>query len=200
MKTRIAKTMTILGGAVLALALVATTADARGRGKMGDKDGRFEGRSGRLLATLDLSAEQQAALKAVKEERRETKQALHEQMMRAHEELRALAERDDATVEEVEAIEARLDDLHRQMRTERRAFRLEAYELLTPEQKAQVPTAWRLAIGPGPGMGPGKAWKGKGKGWHSRGFGPGPGMGPGSCRCFGQPPVASDGAAPGDQE
>ncbi len=76
------------------------------------------------------------------------------------------------------------------MRTERRAFRMAAYDLLTPEQKAQVPTAWRLAIGPGPGMGMGKGWHGGGKGWHGKGQGRGGGP------CWGPPPDAP--GAPAD--
>jgi len=187
METRWPKAVTMLGGAVLALALVVTTAEARGRGKMGSRDGwgHDGGRGQRLLASLDLSDEQTAALQALREERRQTKQALHAQAQQAFEDLRALAQRADATVEEVEAIEARLDDVHRQMRTERRAFRMQAYELLTAEQKARVPTAWRLGIGPGPGMG-----KGGRHGFGHGGRGMGPGMGPAGCGCAGQPPVA----------
>lgn len=197
------------GVAGLALALMVTTVDARGRGPAADGKagwGRGDFRGGRLLAQLNLTEEQQAALKALRDQRMETKKALRAEAQQAFEDLRALAQRDDATVEEVEAIEARLDDIHRRMRTERRAFRLEAYDLLTPEQKAQVPTAWRLAIGPGPGMGMGP---GGGKGWHGGrgwgwgkggpGMGGGPGWGGGPC-WGGPPPDAPEAPEAGDDE
>ena len=187
----------VIGSAALALALVLATgaADARGRrgggpggpgpggpgpGGPGMEHGMGHGQ--RILAQLDLTDAQKTGVSALRAEHQTQMKALHEQMRQLHESMRSLVERDDATVEEVEAIEAQMDELHRVIRTERRAFRGQAFDLLTPEQKAQVPNAWRLGVGPGPGMGPGmhRGWGGRGKGFDQDGKGFGKG-GPG-CR------------------
>ena len=184
MRKAIWTTTTVL----LALGLVASAAYARGgRGGPPGEEG-FRRGPGRLLAQLDLAPEQEEAMKQLRRQQREEGRTLRGQMREAREALVALAERDDATIAEVEAAEDVMFETKRALHRMRRAHRAAMMGLLAPEQVEKVPNAWRLGLDRGKG-------RHGGRGWHRgpRRGGRGRGMGPGGCAC---PDGAPDGPPP----
>lgn len=191
------KTLLIVSVAALSVALLASVALAQGRrgrgqGPPGDADG-CRGPAC-MIEELGLSEDQVAAIEALREAHQEQLQALQAERQAVMEEMRALAENESATIEDVEFVEDKLVMAQRAIRSERRFFRAQVYDLLTPEQQAQVPNAWRLGLdrphgrrGHGNrhgrmGRGGGRGWQGgdqafdgggRGRGRHGRGYGQG---------------------------
>ena len=171
------------GIVALVMAMALPLAFAQGRGGRGMGPDGCRGPKC-VLKSLDLSADQQKAVDALRDQHRDVLKSLKANVKAAHEALRALAERDDATIADAEAAELAMFQAHQAVQAERRAHRAAILEILTPEQRAKVPNGWRLGLDRGPGMGPGMGhgmrhgMKGRGGGGWGMGHGGPPDMAP----------------------
>ncbi len=152
------RTMVALG-LVGALALTASAAFAWGPGW-----GRGFGPGyGPGLAGINLSADQMAKIQKIQSDRYAEMAKVRSEMFAKRAELQALFRESTMDQAKIAAKKKEIAALQAQMQEKGLAARTAVAEVLTPEQRAQMP-----AIGPGmgPGFGPG------------RGFGPGMGFGP----------------------
>ena len=126
------------------------------------------------LPVANLSADQTAKIKKIQSDRYAEMTKLRTELFTKHRELATLYREPTLDRGKIAAKEKEVAALQAQMQEKALAARTEVAEVLTPEQRAQLP-----AFGPGmgPGFGPG------------RGFGPGmgrrPGMGYGPPMGFG---------------
>jgi len=163
------RTMVALG-LVGVLALMASAAFAwgpwsgRGFGPYG-----YGPRFGPGVAGINLSADQIAKIQKIQGDRYAEMAKLRTEMFTKAGELQVLFREPTLDQAKIAAKQKEIAALQAQMQEKALAARTEAAEVLTPEQRAQLP-----AFGPGvgPGFGPGRD---VGPG---RGFGPGMGFGP----------------------
>jgi Spy/CpxP family protein refolding chaperone len=152
--------------AVFFVAAVATSAFAfgfgRGPGYGPCARGDFQGPAG-----LNLTAEQKAKIREMREARWQEMKPLREQMFAKRDELRKLWLNPTLEQEKITSAQKEIRLLRDQMQDRMTAYRLEAAKVLTPEQREKI----RSFI------------QGRGFG-RGRGFGPG---GPGGAGCFGGP-------------
>jgi Spy/CpxP family protein refolding chaperone len=167
------KKVTLAMMAVLFVAAVATSAFAfgwgRGPGYGPCARGDFQGPAG-----LNLTAEQTAKIKEMRQARWNEQKPLREQMFAKRDELRKLWLEQNPDEAKILAAQKEMRSLREQMEDKMMAYRLEAAKLLTPEQRQKIGSF-------GEGRGPG----------HRRGFGPMKGFGPGgpdAAGCFGGGP------------
>ncbi len=159
-------TLTLL--AALLVAAVATSAFGFGRGPGYGPCARgdFQGPAG-----LNLTADQSAKLKEMREAQWQEMKPLRDQMFAKRDELRKLWLQPTLDQEKIVAAQKEMRVLRDQMQDKMTAFRLEAAKVLTPEQREKIGTFMQGVH-------------------HGRGFGPmhgGPG-GPGGPGCFGGDP------------
>jgi periplasmic protein CpxP/Spy len=154
------KTMVALG-LVAVMALTAATAFAWGPGM-----GRgFGSGAGPGMAGMNLSAEQVAQIQKIQGDRYAEMAPVRTEMVAKRTELQALFREPALDQAKIAAKQKEIATLQAQMQEKGLAGRLAVAEVLTPEQRAQMP-------GSGPGMGPG-AGRGMGMGHGPRmGFGP----------------------------
>jgi Spy/CpxP family protein refolding chaperone len=155
--------LAVLGAGVLAL-LVGPAAGVAQPPPAGER-GPWMGRAGRMARFLDLSDQQQEAIKKLREDQRGDRQALWEKLKKNRDAMQQALEsaNPDATAVGELAIEAHR--LHQQERALRDAQDRAIRELLTPEQKTKFDAMTALRE---EGMG----------GPPEGGFGPRPGRGP----------------------
>jgi zinc resistance-associated protein len=157
--------------AVMVISLLATAglAMAQGWGR-GPGYGPDYGPRGAWGPGLNLSAEQNQKIQAMKESFFKETLPLRNEMQTKRLELRTLWVQTNPDQEKILAKQKEINALRAQLQEKSTKNRLEMRKVLTPEQQAQLG-----AYGPGfgPGFGPGPGMKG--------GFGPGRGMGYGGC-------------------
>jgi Spy/CpxP family protein refolding chaperone len=153
--------------AVFLVAAVATTVFAfgcgRGPGYGPCAQGDFQGPAG-----LNLTAEQTAKIKEMRETQWKEMKPLRDQMFGKRDEIRKLWLEPNPDQGKITAAQKEMRLLRDQMQDRMTAYRLEAVKVLTPEQREKMGS---LKQGRGPG--------------HGCGFGPG---GPGGAGCFGGSP------------
>jgi Spy/CpxP family protein refolding chaperone len=157
--------------ALLFVAAVATSAFAFGGGR-GPGYGPCGQGDARGLAALNLTAEQTAQIKAMREAHWKDMKPLRDKMFAKRDELRKLWLEPNPDEGKILAAQKEMRSLREQMEDKMTAYRLEAVKVLTPEQKEKM--------GSFAGRGPG----------HRRGFGPMHGFGPAGPDeggCFGAP-------------
>ena len=159
---------------VLAIALLATAgvalAQGWGRGPgygPGAGYGPGSGPKGAWGAGLNLTAEQQQKMQALRESHFADTALLRDQMIAKQTELRALWAQPNPDSGAIIAKQGEINTLREQLQAKGIQNRLEMRKVLTPEQQAQLGSAIGQGFGPGAGM--------------RGGFGPGRGMGPGGC-------------------
>jgi len=162
------RTMVALGLAA-AVALTATTAFAWGPGSghgMGMGYGAGQGYGyGPGAAVSTLSAEQVAQIQKIQSDRYAEMAPVRNEMITKRTELQALFREPALDQTKIAAKQKEMIALQAQMQEKALAARLAVAEVLTPEQRAQMP-----AFGPGTGPGFGR---GMGMGYGPRmGFGP----------------------------
>jgi Spy/CpxP family protein refolding chaperone len=115
-----------------------------------------KGGSGGWMAGLDLTAEQQTKLKALREKSREQVQKLHEAMRVKHEELKTLLT-GDGSVDKARSIHKEVQDSKRKMEDLHFESMMELRTLLTPEQRKKLAELMEAhqGGGHGPHHGPG---------------------------------------------
>lgn len=164
------KKVTLIVMAVLFAAAVATTAFAfgwgRGPGYGPCARGDFQGPAG-----LNLTAEQTAKIKEIRDSQWKEMKPLQKQMFTKRDEIRKLWLEPNPDQAKITAAQKEMRSLRDQMEDKMTAFRLAAAKVLTPEQKEKI-GSFGQDRGFGHGRGP------------MHGFGPGASGGAG---CFGGP-------------
>jgi periplasmic protein CpxP/Spy len=164
------KKLTLIVMGVLLTAAVATTAFAfgwgRGPGYGPCAQGFFQGSAG-----LNLTAEQTAKLKEMREAQWKAMKPLQEQVFTKRDEIRKLWLEPNPDEAKILAAQKEMRTLRDQIQDKMTSFRLEAAKVLTPEQKEKIGSfAQNRRFGHGRGP--------------MQGFGPGASDGAG---CFGGP-------------
>jgi Spy/CpxP family protein refolding chaperone len=166
---------TMIGAALLFAAVIATSAFGFGWGRgpgfdCGQGPGGAAGYGG-----LNLTPEQQATLKQMRDAHHTEMRPLQEQMFAMRDQVRQLwlAASPDQTA--IMAAQKQMRELRDQVQDKMTAFRLKALNVLTPEQRNQLQTSI-AARGSGPR--------------HGMGHGMGPGMWGGGAGCVGGGPAA----------
>jgi Spy/CpxP family protein refolding chaperone len=155
------KTMLVTIGMIGVMVLTAETAFAWGPG-MGRGFGPGVGPG---MADVNLSAEQVAQIQKIQSDRYAEMASVRNEMATKRTELQALFREPALDQAKIAATHKEIAALHAQMQQKALAARLAVAEVLTPEQRAQMP-----AFGPGTGPGFGR---GMGMGYGPRmGFGP----------------------------
>ncbi|RPJ06536.1 MAG: periplasmic heavy metal sensor [Deltaproteobacteria bacterium] len=143
------KTMIIGLSLVVALALMATMALARGPGF-----GRgFGGPAYGSPPIPNLTAEQSAQIQAVRDGFLKETEPLQKELYAKGQELRQLWTTPNADPDAVKAKQGEISDLRSELQEKATNLKLEIRKVLTPEQLAQMPAAGR-GFGPGMGSGP----------------------------------------------
>jgi protein CpxP len=162
---------------VLFVAAVATSAFAfgwgRGPGYGPCSRGDFQGPDG-----LNLTAEQTAKIKEMRETQRKEMKPLREQMFARRDEIRKLWLEPNPDEAKIAAAQKEMRSFRDRMEDRMTSYHLEAVKVLTPEQREKIGSA-----GQGRGSGHGRG--------HGRGHGCGPG-GPDGSDCFGGGPGFCD--------
>jgi Spy/CpxP family protein refolding chaperone len=155
------KTMLVTIGMIGVMVLTAATAFAWGPG-MGRGFGPGVGPG---MADVNLSAEQVAQIQKIQSDRYAEMASVRNEMATKRTELQALFREPALDQAKIAATHKEIAALQAQMQQKALAARLAVAEVLTPEQRAQMP-----AFGPGTGPGFGR---GMGMGYGPRmGFGP----------------------------
>ena len=94
--------------------------------------------AGRLLAKLNLSAEQQAAVKTIMANTRPQMQSIHQEMRANSLKLAKTQPNDPNYANVVAQVTQANGSLHSQMITQREAARAQVFTVLTPAQQAQL--------------------------------------------------------------
>jgi Spy/CpxP family protein refolding chaperone len=127
------------------------------------------------MAAANLSQDQIAKIQKIQSDRYAEMAKVRSEMFAKRAELQALFREPTLDQAKISAKQKEITTLQAQMQEKGLAARTAVAEVLTPEQRAQLP-----AFGPGmgPGFGPGRRF-GPGMGYGPRmGFGPGMGFGP----------------------
>ncbi|CAN5830017.1 hypothetical protein BH20ACI4_BH20ACI4_24000 [soil metagenome] len=106
----------------------------RGFGKRGHHHGGF----GKMLRGLDLTDEQKAQMKSIRQASRETVKPIREQMKANRQKLQMLSESGTFDEAQVQAIATRQGTLSAQMIVEKEKVKSQIFNLLTPEQKMKA--------------------------------------------------------------
>lgn len=158
------------GAAVAAVAMAAPVAlvFAQGperpmRGMRGHRDGA------RLVKALELTEEQQATWKALRQKHQAEMKPFHEQGLALHKALRDAVEATNPDATAIGKAHIALKKHQEKAKASRDAFQKELEATLTDEQKTKF--AAIQALRPGPGR---RGGRGHGHAGQGRGFGPGP--------------------------
>lgn len=110
----------------------------RGFGKRGHFGKRFGGHGGMMFRGLDLTDEQKAQMKAIRQASKETVKPIREQMKANRQKLQTLSESGTFDQTQVQAIAAQQGNLSAQMIVEKEKVKVQMLNILTPEQKAKA--------------------------------------------------------------
>lgn len=171
------KKVTMAMIALLFVAAIATSAFGFGWGRgpglgFGPCErGDFQGPAG-----VELTADQKAKFKEMREARFKDMEPLREQMFAKRDELRKLWLEPNPIQANIEAAQKDMRSLRDQMQDKMTAFRLELQKVLTPEQQEKIKSFAGGRMGGKRGFGPGGMMGGRG------------GYGPGDAGCFGGGP------------
>lgn len=158
---------------VLVIMAITTTSFAYGWGQ-GMRGGRGPGygncQSGDLqgLAALNLTADQEAKIKSMRESQLKEAKPLQDKMFSKRGELKLLWLQQNPDQEKIIAVQKEIRSLRDQLQDKQTNHRLAVLKVLTPEQQTKV-----QAYGVGRGFGHGKGF-GPGSGSGCGGYGPGP--------------------------
>ena len=159
--------------AVLVIVALTTTSFAYGWGQ-GMRGGRGPGygscQSGDLqgLAALNLTTDQEAKIKSLREAQLKEAKPLQDKMFSKRGELKLLWLQQNPDKEKIVAVQKEIRSLRDQLQDKQTNHRLAVLKVLTPEQQTKV-----QAFGAGRGFGHGKGF-GAGPGGGCGGYGPGP--------------------------
>jgi len=159
--------------AVLVILALTTTSFAYGWGQ-GMRGGRGPGygscQSGDVqgLAGLNLTADQEAKIKSLREAQLKDTQPLQDKMFSKRGELKLLWLQQNPDQGKIVAVQKEIRSLRDQLQDKQTNHRLAVLKVLTPEQQTKV-----QAYGAGGGFGHGKGF-GPGSGGGCGGYGPGP--------------------------
>jgi len=150
--------------ALAALAFAAPAAFSRGPDGPGGGFGEHRGERGaRFVKALDLTEDQATAMKALRQEQRESAKATRQELRTKRQEIKAAWLSDAPDRGTILALTSEINALQAQLAADRVDFVFAAQGILTPEQFAKFV---KFAGKGGPGM------RGFGKrGFHKRGFG-----------------------------
>jgi len=172
------KKLSIAMTTVLVIALLATSAFAFGWGRgwgRGPGDGMCQGVNDKVFSEMNLTAEQTAKMKALKEASLKEITPIKEKMFSKRNELRLLWLKDNPDEAKILAVQKEMRSLRDQMEDKMTSHRLAAFKVLTPEQQKKI-----QAFGPGKGRGPGFGRCQRGGPGGGGPDGPGPGNGRGN--------------------
>jgi periplasmic protein CpxP/Spy len=126
------------GAAVLALGLAsAGVAADEGFGRGEGRGGRKHGRHGDFMRGLNLTDDQKAQLKAMREQQRESLKPLADQQRALRDQIRQALESGNPDANRIGQLEIQSHKLRLQMKAEREKAMAAFVNVLTPEQKAQ---------------------------------------------------------------
>ncbi len=128
---------TILTSIAILAALAATALAQPGGGRGGPDDMELGPRMARML---DLSEEQAAAMKALREEGRDEVRTARKELRRLRHDLKGLMLDDDPSADDVRDLTRRIGDLRTDMQVRRAEMRLKMREILTEEQRDRLMT------------------------------------------------------------
>ena len=163
------KKVTLTVMALLFTAVIATTAFGLRPGERGPVMDPARGAIFGDRPGLNLTAEQKAKIKELRDAQFKEIKPLREQMFTKRDELRKLWLEPSPDQAKITAAQKEMRSLRDQMQDKMTAFRLEALKVLTPEQQEKA-KSFAAGYSAGRGSGPG------------RGFGKGRGFGPGALR------------------
>jgi Spy/CpxP family protein refolding chaperone len=164
------KVLTILTVLLFVVVAVSPSFAVRGRG-FGPGGGFGGGPCSDPTAVrgLNLTAEQTAKINSLREAHLKDVKPLQDKMFSKRGDLRLLWLEKTPDQAKIAATRKEIRSLRDQLQDKRDAYRLEIYNVLTPEQQSQFRSAC-----PGSGNGPGM---GRGRGGYGPGYGPGGGPG-----------------------
>ncbi len=134
MKSKTVFTLAIVA-MTLSLAMVAEARPGRGRGK--GPGGGIE----MMLRNVELTDGQRTQLMALRDEHQAEMKPLHQEMKAKRQQMRQLWTAEVIDEEAIWALDADMAPLREQLRRERVEQRLQAMNVLTPEQRAQLADA-----------------------------------------------------------
>lgn len=108
-----------------------------GKGKFG-KRGGHRGGHGMMFRGLDLTDEQKAQMKTIRQASKESTKSIREQMKANRQKLQTLSESGTFDEAQVKAIAAEQGNLSAQMIVEKEKVKTQMLAILTPEQKAKA--------------------------------------------------------------
>ena len=120
-----------------ALFIFAQTAE-RGEGKRGFGKGHKRGGHAMMFRGLDLTEEQKAQMKQIRQTSKEKIKPIREQMKANRQKLAELSAGGNFDRAQVQAIAAQQGSLSAQMIVERESVKSQIFQILTPEQKAKA--------------------------------------------------------------
>ena len=109
----------------------------RGRGRGCGGQGQ-RGHMGRIMRQLDLTEEQKAKVKTLREEMKTTGTPIRGQMKKKFEEMQALWKSDTPDRAQILAKHAEIDEIRKTVRAARVDFRLSLLAVLTPDQRSKI--------------------------------------------------------------
>ena len=122
-----------------AIFIVAQTADKlEGKRGFGKKGFGKRGGYGMMFRGIDLSQEQKAQMKQIRQSSKETLKPIREQMKVNRQKLAELSADGNFDQAQVQAIAAQQGSLSAQMIVERERIKAQIFQILTPEQKAKA--------------------------------------------------------------
>lgn len=107
------------------------------RGKRGGHGMRGRG-MGRMFKQLDLTEDQKAQMKAIREQSRESTKSLREQMKANRQQLQQLTDNGQFNEASVAAVAQQQGQIHAQMIVAKEKVKAQMFNVLTAEQKAKV--------------------------------------------------------------
>ena len=132
------RTIKFAGAAVLALGLAgAGVAADEGRGEGSGRGGRHGRHGGEFMRGLNLTDDQKAQLKTMREQQREALRPVSEQHRALREQIREALESPNPDASRIGQLEIQAHRLREQMRAEREKAMASFVNVLTPEQRAQ---------------------------------------------------------------
>lgn len=110
------------------------------RGMKGKRGMRGKGHGGMMFKQLDLTDDQKAQMKAIREQSRESTKSLHEQMKANRLQLAQLTANGTFDEASVAAIAQQQGQIHAQIIVAKEKVKAQTFNILTAEQKAKVAT------------------------------------------------------------
>lgn len=114
------------------------SADKDGKRGFGKRGGHHRGGMERIFRALDLTDEQKAQMKAIRQASKDSTKPIREQMKANRQKLQTLSESGTFDEAQVRAIAAEQGNLSAQLIVEKEKVKSQIFNLLTPEQKAKA--------------------------------------------------------------